>query len=238
MNTAFIWLTKLILSHLLTDFIFQRKIWIADRKLKHFSSGYLYLHALITAFLAWALIGWQYWIIAIIIFVTHTLIDGWKSYQNDKPKYFFIDQILHLLVILGCWYFTFYESADISTGWEKINSNSDFWVVITAFVFLSLPAGFMIGELTKKWRKGLAKADTLEQAGKWIGVVERLVILLLVLKNQYEAIGLLIAAKSIIRFSKNDSDRPEQKTEYLVIGTLISVGVAIVTGILVAKLIS
>jgi len=235
MNTEIIWLTKLILSHLLTDFIFQRKAWIDDRKVKHFASGYLYLHALITAFLAWALIGWQYWIIAIIIFVTHTVIDGWKSYRNDKPKYFFIDQILHLLVILGCWYFTFYESSDIETSWENINSNADFWIVLTAFVFLSLPTGFMIGELTKKWSTGLNNSAALVKGGRWIGIIERMLILILVLQNQYEAIGLLIAAKSIIRFS--ESDRPEEKTEYLLIGTLISVGLAIVTGILVAKLI-
>lgn len=236
MNTEIIWLTKLILAHLLTDFILQPKKWIDDRKAKHFYSGYLYLHALITAFLAWALIGWQYWLIAIIIFVTHTLIDVWKSYQDDKPRYFFIDQVLHLLVIIGCWYFTFYESSDIETSWENINSSADFWLVLTAFIFLSLPTGFMIGELTKKWSTGLINSDALVNGGRWIGIIERLLILILVLQNQYEAIGLLIAAKSIIRFS--ESDRPEQKTEYLLIGTLISVGLAIVTGIVVTKLIA
>ena len=94
MDIEIIWLTKLVLSHLLTDFILQQKMWIDDRKVRHFYSGYLYLHTLITTLLAWALIGWEYWIIAIIIFVTHTLIDGWKSYQQDKAKYFFIDQFI------------------------------------------------------------------------------------------------------------------------------------------------
>ncbi|HMU44281.1 MAG TPA: DUF3307 domain-containing protein [Ignavibacteriaceae bacterium] len=236
MNTEIIWLTKLFLSHLFTDFILQRKLWIDDRKVKHFYSGYLYLHTFITALLAWILIGWQYWIVAIIILITHTLIDGWKSFQDDKPKYFFIDQILHLLVIVGCWYFTFYESSDIETSWDNINSNADFWIVSTAFVFLSLPAGFMIGELTKKWSTGLNNSAALVNGGRWIGIIERLVILILVLQNQYEAIGLLIAAKSILRFSEND--RPEQKTEYLLIGTLISLCLAMVTGLLVTKLIA
>ncbi len=236
MNTAIIWLTKLLLSHLLTDFILQPKKWVDDRKAKHFYSGYLYLHTFITAILAWMLTGWEYWIIAIIIFVTHTLIDGWKSYQEDKPKYFFIDQLLHLLVILTCWYFTFYTPSDITTNWEKVNSNADFWIVITAFVFLSLPVGFMIGELTKKWRTGINNSEALANAGRWIGIIERLTILILVLQNQYEAIGLLTAAKSIIRFS--EANRPEEKTEYLLIGTLISVSLAIITGILVTKLIT
>lgn len=43
-------------------------------------------------------------------------------------------------------------------------------------------------------------------------------------------IGLLVTAKGIIRFGERD--RPEIKTEYLVIGTLLSIGIAIATGLL------
>ena len=98
-----IWLTKLILAHLLTDFILQRSSWIAERKAKHFASPYLYGHTLLTALVAWVFIGFHYWIVALTVFVTHTLIDGWKSYQADRPGIFLIDQFLHLLVIIGCW---------------------------------------------------------------------------------------------------------------------------------------
>ena len=59
-------------------------------------------------------------------------------------------------------------------------------------------------------------------------------ILTLALFHQYESVGLLIAAKGIIRF--NDNNRTEQKTEYVVIGTLISITVAIVTGLIVTGL--
>ena len=58
----------------------------------------------------------------------------------------------------------------------------------------------------------------------------------LVLQNQYSAIGLLITAKGIIRF--NEKDRQEVKTEYLVIGTLMSIGIAILTGLAVKMLIA
>jgi hypothetical protein len=40
-----------------------------------------------------------------------------------------------------------------------------------------------------------------------------------------------VAAKGIIRF--NEKDRQEIKTEYLVTGTLMSIGLAIITGIVV-----
>jgi uncharacterized membrane protein YidH (DUF202 family) len=58
-----------------------------------------------------------------------------------------------------------------------------------------------------------------------------IIILLFVLLNQYSAIGLLVAAKGIIRF--NEKDRQETKTEYLVIGTLMSIVLAIITGLLI-----
>ena len=231
MIAASIWLTKLILAHLITDFILQPKSWVDERNKKHFLSLKLYFHTSITALLAWILIGWQYWLVAVIIMVTHTLIDGWKSYQKPTVIYFLADQLLHLFVIAGCWYFTFIQWGDVLHSWQKINSQIGIWKTITAFVFLTAPAGILIGQLTKQWREKIADAESLDNAGKWIGIAERVIILIFILYNQFSAIGLLVAAKGIIRF--NEKDRPEIKTEYLVIGTLLSIGLAIITGLLI-----
>jgi hypothetical protein len=73
--------------------------------------------------------------------------------------------------------------------------------------------------------------ESLANAGTWIGVLDRLVIFLLVLIGQYEAIGLLIAAKSIIRLREGD----RKMSEYVLIGTLLSVSMAILTGFLVGR---
>ena len=116
-------------------------------------------------------------------------------------------------------------------AWQSINENLSIWKIITAFVFITAPAGILIGQLTKQWRNEIAHAESLANAGKWIGIIERIIILIFVLYSQYSAIGLLIAAKSIIRF--NEKDRPEIKTEYLVIGTLMSMGLAIITGLII-----
>ena len=224
-----IWLTKLILSHLITDFILQPKSWIDDRNNKHYISVKLYLHGSATALLAWIMVGWQYWMVALVILITHILIDGWKSYQKPTVIYFLIDQLMHLLVIAGCWYLTFFKWSDVLRYWQELNSQAAFWKTLAAFVFLTAPAGILIGQCTKKWRDKISGAESLADAGKWIGIVERIIILLFVLQGQYSAIGLLVAAKGIIRF--NEKDRPEIKTEYLVIGTLMSIGLAIITGL-------
>ena len=217
-----VWLTKLVLSHLISDFILQPKSWVDDRTEKHFFSGKLYLHGLVTALLVWIMIGWQYWLVAIVILITHTLIDGWKSYQKPTVLYFLIDQLLHLLIIFGCWYFSFVKWQQVMDALHLLNQQPSFWKTITAFVF--------IGQLTSRWRNKIADAESLANAGKWIGIIERTIILIFVIHGQYSAIGLLVAAKGIIRF--NERDRPEIKTEYLVVGTLMSIGFAIVTGLL------
>lgn len=230
-----IWLIKLILAHLLTDFVFQPTSWIESRKKKHFQSVHLYLHGLITGLFALLLIGLHYWWVAIIIWITHTLIDGWKSYRPNETKYFLIDQCLHLLVIFTCWYIVYLNFDDIISAWEIINTKNTL-IIITAYVFVTFPAGILIGQLTKKWREQIADASALGNAGKWIGIIERIVILTLVFNHQYAAMGLLITAKSLLRFS--EANRAEIKTEYLLIGTLISITFAILTGLVALKLLA
>ena len=67
----------------------------------------------------------------------------------------------------------------------------------------------------------------LPNAGKLIGNVERFLSLLFVLLGQYEAVGFIIAAKSILRFAEGD----KAKSEYVLIGTLLSFSIAIFVGV-------
>ena len=230
-----VWLTKLIVSHLLTDFVLQPSSWVEERNRKHFASGKLYLHALVTAVMAYIFIGWQYWVVALIILVSHLFIDGWKSYRPQRIRYFLIDQALHLVVIIGCWWVSFQDWGLWGELRRWLNTDIHGWTVLAAFVFVTSPAGILIGQLTSGWSKKIDDPEnSLANAGKWIGILERVIVLILVLLNQYSAIGLVIAAKSILRFS--EKDRQEAKTEYVLIGTLLSIGLAIITGLLVKGL--
>jgi hypothetical protein len=228
MMIAQVFLLKLIVSHLLTDFVLQPDSWIHERYKKHFASGRLYLHGLITAAVPLLLVGIEYWPVAVIILVTHIIIDGWKSYQKQSPLYFVIDQTLHLLVIAACWYYLFVPGVGLVNTVKKVSASDDVWIFVTAVVFLTVPAGILIGQLTRSWREQITNPESLANAGKWIGIIERLIVFIFVLLGQYAAISLLIAAKGIIRF--NEKDRPEVKTEYLVIGTLMSIGIALIIG--------
>ena len=57
--------------------------------------------------------------------------------------------------------------------------------------------------------------------------------LVFVMLEQYEAIGFLLAAKSLLRFKETDT----VKSEYVLVGTLLSFGIAILLGVVVKLLI-
>lgn len=229
------WLLKLIVAHLLTDFILQPKSWIDDRNKNHFASGKLYLHGLVTGTVALIFAGLSYWPVALIILVTHILIDVWKSYQRESITYFIIDQVMHFLVIVACWFFLFIPKHQLTGFFNDIAIDKRLWILVTATIFLTTPAGILIGQLTRGWREQIANPESLANAGKWIGIIERMIVFIFVLLGEYAAISLLIAAKGIIRF--NEKDRPEVKTEYLVIGTLMSIGIALIIGQIVKRFI-
>ena len=64
-------------------------------------------------------------------------------------------------------------------------------------------------------------------AGALIGTIERWLILVFVCLQRYDALGLLIAAKSIIRFG----DSQTNKSEYVLAGTLLSIFIAVMAGL-------
>jgi hypothetical protein len=87
--------------------------------------------------------------------------------------------------------------------------------------------------IMSKWSLEENKTDvSLENAGKYIGILERLFVFGFIVLNQWSAIGFLITAKSVFRFSDLSRAKDRKLTEYILIGTLISFGLAILVGLL------
>jgi len=78
----------------------------------------------------------------------------------------------------------------------------------------------------------IEKDESLENAGKYIGILERLLVFLFIATQHWEGVGFLIAAKSIFRFSDLTESKDRKLTEYILIGTLLSFGLAIVIALL------
>jgi hypothetical protein len=71
-------------------------------------------------------------------------------------------------------------------------------------------------------------AEELARAGRWIGWLERSLLLTAITLSSPAAAGLIVAAKSVFRFSET-RDRPF--AEYFLIGTFLSVLLAVAGGI-------
>ncbi|WP_419870883.1 DUF3307 domain-containing protein [Chryseobacterium sp. CT-SW4] len=226
---------RLILAHLLGDFILQPDSWVADKEKRHLKSKYLYIHVLLHILLAFVFL-WdlQLWWIAVLVGVTHFLIDAAKLiFQNSKTKkrWFFIDQLLHVLVIAGISFY--YKEFDFDFLHDQ-----NILKIIMAAVFLTVPTSIIIKILLSSWTPvskefNNIQTDSLTSAGKYIGILERLLVFTFIVVDHWEGVGFMIAAKSVFRFSDLAEAKQRKLTEYVLIGTLLSFGMAVLTGILI-----
>ncbi|MCE8423719.1 MAG: DUF3307 domain-containing protein, partial [Candidatus Methanoperedens sp.] len=170
---------------------------------------------------------WFFIWIPAAVSITHILIDGIKIKYKDNVRSFLIDQAGHFLVLFFIWLWIINpESEDINFLAHFLLPGLKLWVIIVAYIVIIWPSSVLINKITEKWRLNISGDESLENAGKWIGILERFLILTFVLLQQYSAIGLLVAAKSIFRFSEI-----RKVGEYVLIGTLLSFTVAIIVGL-------
>lgn len=229
---------KLLLAHLLGDFLLQPESWVKHRESRKLKSSRLYLHGAVHTVLTF-LILWDLnlWHAALVIGISHITIDAAKALlqkRRTRRSWFFIDQALHLLVliIMAC----IIQDISIDPGMifsEKV-------LILTTAVFaVTFPSSIAIKTVISQWTPHTEQGfgDSLQQAGKYIGILERLFVLAFVVTGHWEAVGFLITAKSVFRFGDLRQSRDRKMTEYILIGTLLSFGIAAAAGLIVVHLI-
>ncbi|MFN3758009.1 MAG: DUF3307 domain-containing protein [Algoriphagus aquaeductus] len=223
-------LFQLILAHLLGGFLLQPTAWVLQKEKKKAKSPALYIHLLVHGVLILTLLGFGFWILAIVLTILHGLVDLTKLYfqkSATKTAWFFIDQLAHFISILGIWWLFF--RPEISLEWSP-----SIWIYATALLLITQVAGIAIQVGLSNWSKDLdlSQESSLKNAGKYIGILERLFVFAFVILGKWEAIGFLLAAKSVFRFGDLRKAKDRKLTEYILIGTLLSFGISIGIGIL------
>lgn len=227
---------KLFLAHILGDFLLQPNTWVANKEKKKHKSIYLYIHTALHGVLAFILVGENEFIaFATVLAVTHGLIDYVKlRFQKNKTKriWFMVDQALHVLVLIEITYLYTHQS------FELIPLSNSFWLLLTGIIFLTKPTSIIIKNVISIWTPENKNHhdDSLFNAGNYIGILERLFVFCFILTGHFEAIGFLLAAKSIFRFGDLKEAKDRKLTEYVLIGTLLSFGIALLTGLLIQVL--
>ena len=102
---------------------------------------------------------------------------------------------------------------------------------LLAFIFAHWPSNWMIRKIMKKWKPD--EKEPSDKMGAFIGTLERVLTILLVGLEAYSAIGFVIAMKSVVRYERMQKEKAF--AEYFLAGTMLSVLVALMLGLLVQR---
>lgn len=222
---------------MLVDFFLQSKTMVEAKQKNAWKSWALLGHSILAGALAYLFtaIWLAHWILWITV-ISHWLIDLWKnSRQNpEQVHYFWADQFLHILVIIGLTIWM--ADADHVKSVFNEFPLRETGIMMTGLLFVLHPCSIIVKKVMGRWELPTAakteENGDLEKAGHAIGLLERFLIFVFILINQFAAIGLLIAAKSILRFG-SVKDKERKESEYILVGTLLSFSLATFTGLVV-----
>jgi uncharacterized membrane protein len=233
-------LIRLLLAQIISNFVLQineiaqNKKWISGLTLQYIAIVFTITFLLSGLCKISLAIAFLYWII-------NTITVNIQSKINQNPNTISIaKQLLYFIVITILWFLHLNSLDKIFKTISLPFTNYKFSLILLAYTWLIFPVGYLIKFATQSiTHSNLSNTDIIREAniehgGKLIGQFERIIILTLVLLGQYEAIGFLITGKSIIRFAGDGN----LKSEYVLVGTMMSYALAILTGVVVNYLLS
>ena len=244
------------LAHLLTDFVFQTHRLVEQKKrgklfayFLHGLTHYLSAIVLVSFFLAGSGLSLRTHVVILILTLVHLVTDfakiqfAQKTILNDGALAYVSDQLLHFVTVaLAAWLLApslpFAEVAALLDKARALPSRLLFLPIV--YVGVIFGGGYLIRALTRP----LAKSINLEQpekggepmqnAGLYIGWLERFLLLTALLLQSPGTAGLILAAKAIARYPEFKS---EHFAEYFLIGTLLSFSIAVLGGAVLARVV-
>ncbi|HEX8764315.1 MAG TPA: DUF3307 domain-containing protein [Candidatus Acidoferrum sp.] len=244
------------LAHLLTDFVFQTHRFVEQKKrgklfayFLHGLTHYLSAIALASFFLAGSGLSLRTHVVILALTLVHLLIDlakirlTQKSLFSDGAIAYVSDQLLHFAsVAFAAWLLApGLPLPEVAALLDKGRAIPNKWLLIPViYVAVIFGGGYLIRTLTRP----LAKSINLEQpekggepmqnAGLYIGWLERFLLLTALLMQSPGTAGLILAAKAIARYPEFKS---EHFAEYFLIGTLLSFSIAVLGGAVLARVV-
>jgi hypothetical protein len=229
----------LLAGHLLSDFLFQSARIARDKGRR---VGVLFEHGFWT-FVVHAAVLFPFWngqvlLGLAVLALAHIGIDWLKPRINaneGKTLYgFFLDQGFHLATLIALGWALHYMGAARTTSMSPglLDTYVRAMVIAAGFAFNGKGGTAVVRLLLGRFPdiSGPLRADRsgAYAMGLIIGNLERFILYLLVLLGHWGALGFVIAAKSIARFKELDE---KGFADYYLIGTLVSVLVALISGV-------
>jgi len=248
-------LLAVYLAHLLSDFIFQPGR-LVEQKRRGKWSAYL-LHGLVHFFASILLVGFlikasalspRTYLVLFFLAVIHLLLDAAKirlaakGVIRDGALSYVFDQLVHFLtIVFAALLLTpglpFAQLFAFAGPVRAINAR---WLAVPiVYLGVVFGGGYLIRDLTRTMSESVKDQSSrdigehLQNAGLYIGWLERFLVVTALLLHSPATVGLILTAKSIARYPEFKSKR---FAEYFLIGTLLSISIAILGGALLAKL--
>jgi hypothetical protein len=246
-------LLALVTGHLLGDFALQTD-GLAERKARR--HRWLLVHVAVVAGATWLLLGsLAAWPFAAALFLVHLGIDLFKRHLGPRPaadpdagaggtnvgslRWFLLDQALHALSLAGFWWAIGAFAPDLPARnlWAGLwgASYGEGLLVVAGFTTavwtLSVVLMFQMAEFAAGLPRELSAG--LPRGGRTVGKLERLLVYVFVLGGQPEAIGFVVAAKSVFRIGDLTNRDERDHAEYIMVGTLRSFAYALLLALAV-----
>lgn len=242
-----------IFAHVISDFIIQSDKTVKEKSgfmlkglLKHFFEVFIPLFIVLQLQFKFTDII----IYSLLMSATHIIFDVVKVILQrrniDKLNsiLFIMDQLLHIvfvifvIVVLNIRFDYNDYSANIVPVFKNVLLNNsqlsihmiiarvEFYCII--YILFGVGAGIFIWNFIKPF-KPENQDEKSSNAGKYIGIFERFIIITLTILSQYSAIAFIVAAKSLAR---HEDLNKRGFAEYYLLGTLLSIFTAIIGGLL------
>lgn len=242
----------LYLAHLVTDFLLQTDRVVTGKRRgspgAYAEHGGIHLLAAI-AFLGFAVPGlWEspgFYIFTAGLTGVHLAMDWGKirllhsGRIGDGAATFLWDQFLHFLTIgLAAWLIARPSLLSVASKLRGLQLGIEKpLLLLVVYLAVIFGGGYVVRFLTRPLLKNDMRdlgetTDELQNAGMYIGWLERFVVLTALMLQSPATVGLILTAKSIARYPEMKSVR---FAEYFLIGTLLSMTIGMLGGLLLLK---
>jgi len=194
---------------------------------------WLYAHSAIAALLAYLFAGlWSLYWLPLAVFVSHLVLDRWKSELGDTTRMFVLDQAGHLVVLVFVW------AGAVGLPWiesgrwlAEFAAQPALWIYVLSYTAVFWPAGFFVAKFNSA-ASGRPADQQPGRSGLWVGRLERVLALTAVLLGRFEFAGLLLVAKALFVWREGSPNEHSENPTGMLLGTLMSFAVAVVVGAL------
>jgi hypothetical protein len=238
----------LYLAHLLADFPLQTS-WMVQNKRKvaailahaaiHYAAGI----ALLALFATGSVFVPRTLCAVGLLVVIHLTLDETKCWMTrvwpDNYLLFLADQLLHLVTVgAAALYLANTRIAGIlNSAAISEPARQNILVIAIVYVGVIFAGGYLIRYLTKSLAGDVdsngKQSGNLRNAGLYIGWLERFLFLTAIVVQSPAIVGLILTGKSIARFPELKEPR---FAEYFLIGTFLSLSLAMIGGLVLARL--